>query len=465
MPRLFGYSKAAILVLLSVQITAAETYYVDAGFGNDQLNGKSIGTAWKTLARVNAASLPCGDTVLLRRGSVWEESVEYGKSCSPSAPFVLGAYGSGSGRPVIEGGGFRPFNLEIRSGSAVTIRDVELRGAALMPISMLNEGITLRNVLVSDFAVHLPRLVNVSSEKRWQGAWLPKIYADPEGVIRRFGELTGSALAVVNIYVPWASAGGTELFSARLMDSIVNAGATPMVSWEPMNWANADRSDRAFSLDQILSGAWDDHIKTWARAAADWRKPFLLRFAHEMNGDWSPWDVGDGRNGNTPAKYVAAWTRVHDLFRQAGATNVKFVWCPDGAANLQLLTELYPGDNAVDYVAFDQYNWGGKAWKDSEELLAPAYSIITSLTKKPLFLAETGVPEEGGMKADYEARLFEYTIPVLLPRIGGVCWFNESKERDWRVETSAASLSSYSGATRSWAWSLKLALGAVTEKP
>ncbi len=457
----FAFIKAATSVLLSMQIVAAETYYIDGEAGNDQRNGKSIGTAWKTLYRVNSTSVRCGDTVLLKRGSVWESSADIANSCSADFPVVFGAYGIGRKRPVIEGGGVLPFNVRIRSGSAVTIRDLELRGAALMPISLLNDGITLSNVSVSDATLRLLRVVNISSQKRWHGAWLPGIYTDPESVIARFRNLTGSAPAVVNVYVPWASKAQTEVFDARLMDSIVDSGATPMVSWEPMNWTNADRSDRAFSLDKILSGDWDVYIQTWAQSAAKWKKPFLLRFAHEMNGDWSPWSVGDGRNGNTPAKYVAVWNRIHELFRKAGATNAKFVWCPDGAANLSLLPGLYPGDNTVDYVAFDQYNWGGKAWKDPYELLAPCYSIITSLTQKPLFLAETGVPEEGGVKADYETRLFGYTIPVLLPRISGVCWFNEAKERDWRVETSAASLFAYSDAMRNQAWTFRLTLGAV----
>ena len=443
-----------ILALLPAHTVRAEKYYVDAKVGDDQRNGKSPHTAWKTLARVNRAGISCSDTILLKRGSIWREPADFGMPCTANTPISVGAYGSGTERPIIESEGPFLFNVRVRSGSFLTIRDLELRGATLAPISLLNDGVTLINLLVSDANLPVPRLVNTSSTKRWHGAWLPGIYSDPAGVIGRFQNQIGSVPAVVNIFIPWASPWDTERFNVWMMDQVIAAGAIPMISWEPMNWANPDRSDRTFSLDTILSGAWDSHITAWAMAAALWRKTLLLRFAHEMNGDWSPWAVGDGRNGNTPAKYVAAWRRVYNLFRQAGAANVKFVWCPDGAANLHLLSELYPGDQVVDYVAFDQYNWGGNAWKDSYELLAPAYAIITSLTQRPLFLAETGVPEEGGVKADYITRMFEYTIPALLPQIRGVCWFNESKERDWRVATSAASLSTYNNVTQSYAWSL-----------
>src|SRR5690349_24021953 len=44
-------------------------------------------------------------------------------------------------------------------------------------------------------------------------------------------------------------------------------------------------------------------------------------FDWQMNGDWQfPWSAQ--LNGNTPADYIAAWRHVHDLFAQAGATNV-----------------------------------------------------------------------------------------------------------------------------------------------
>ena len=49
-------------------------YYVSAD-GNDTADGRSEGTAWKTLARVSAAPLSVGDTVLFRRGDLFRGSV------------------------------------------------------------------------------------------------------------------------------------------------------------------------------------------------------------------------------------------------------------------------------------------------------------------------------------------------------------------------------------------------------
>jgi hypothetical protein len=44
------------------------TYYVDFTGGLDSNNGTSTGTAWKTVAKVNASSFSAGDNVLFKRG-------------------------------------------------------------------------------------------------------------------------------------------------------------------------------------------------------------------------------------------------------------------------------------------------------------------------------------------------------------------------------------------------------------
>ncbi len=73
----------------------------------------------------------------------------------------------------------------------------------------------------------------------------------------------------------------------------------------------------------INTGKHDPHIRQWARDAAAWGKPFYLRFAHEMNGDWHSWSPGV--NGNTAPHYASAWRRARDIFGQEEAMNVRWV--------------------------------------------------------------------------------------------------------------------------------------------
>lgn len=48
-----------------------KNYYVDALQGNDDANGLSKQTAWKSLERLKDIQLRAGDSLLFRRGSVF----------------------------------------------------------------------------------------------------------------------------------------------------------------------------------------------------------------------------------------------------------------------------------------------------------------------------------------------------------------------------------------------------------
>ena len=50
------------------------TYYVSSSSGSDANGGTSAGAAWATAAKVNAQSLQPGDSVLFKRGDVWNDA-------------------------------------------------------------------------------------------------------------------------------------------------------------------------------------------------------------------------------------------------------------------------------------------------------------------------------------------------------------------------------------------------------
>ena len=103
-------------------------------------------------------------------------------------------------------------------------------------------------------------------------------------------------------------------------------------------------------LDDIISGAHDAMIRTRAQAAKRVGQKFFLRWGHEMNGNWYPWDgFHNGANPAATAKYIAAYRHIHDLFVAAGATNVLWVFSPNvdsvpGDAWNQW-SNYYPGDS------------------------------------------------------------------------------------------------------------------------
>jgi hypothetical protein len=74
-------------------------YYV-SNYGNDNNNGLSEITPWRTLNRVNSNTFHPGDAVLFRRGDVWRENLNIPSSGNSTHQIVFGAYGTGS-KPII----------------------------------------------------------------------------------------------------------------------------------------------------------------------------------------------------------------------------------------------------------------------------------------------------------------------------------------------------------------------------
>ena len=149
----------------------------------------------------------------------------------------------------------------------------------------------------------------------------------------------GARAALVGTFSDWAHAPD---FPHELADAVNDRGAVLVISWEPWDSWNGSADQPAYALRRIVAGDHDALIDRWAHQVADYRRPVMLRFAAEMNGDWLPWSTGV--NGNRRGDYAAAWRHVRARFRRAGADNAVWVWNPiasyDGATPLR---ELFPG--------------------------------------------------------------------------------------------------------------------------
>ncbi len=176
----------------------------------------------------------------------------------------------------------------------------------------------------------------------------------------------------------------------------------------------------------------------------------LLRYGHEMNGDWYPW--ADRVNGNSRGDYVRAWRHVHGVLTAAGATNVTWVWSPNVPdPSSQPLVEAYPGERYVDAVALDGYNWGTtqpwSAWLTPSELFGEGLALLRMLAPgKEIIVAETASAEQGGWKAAWNEDLIAYLVRQ--PAVTGVVWFHLDKEVDWRIDSSPESARALATALR-----------------
>ena len=244
-------------------------------------------------------------------------------------------------------------------------------------------------------------------------------------------------------YQLWGSTYNT--FYATGANAVRSRGATPLITWEP--WAGS-KTDSAWNLASITNGSHDAYIRSWTRAVAAWGYPIYVRPMHEMNGPWYAW--GYNVNGNTSgAQYVAAWRHIVDIGNAEGASNIRWVWCPNidnGDPRYTSYASLYPGDSYVDWACMDGYNWGTTQswsnWQSLTSVFKTSYDKIRAVTTKPLMIGETGSTELGGDKAAWITNGFAALL-TNLPAIKAVVWFDANKETDWRVDSSSASLAAF----------------------
>lgn len=280
-----------------------------------------------------------------------------------------------------------------------------------------------------------PEIVPEPTPSRWVGFYVPGAPASIDPLVELEAGL-GADAKVSNFFIA-----DTENFPLSRVQTVADHGATPMVTMEFWSAQNG-------GVDEIANGSKDAYLRNWADAAKAYGGEVWLRPFHEMNGNWYPWN--GTVNGNTAADTVAAWKHVKDIFAERGATNVKFVWCPniDSVPNTSVneIRDYWPGDAYVDYVALDGYNFGTSrswsTWRSFSSLYDAAYDSVTALTAKPMFIGEIGCSEVGGDKAAWIADMYS-KISGTYTRIEGICWFNADKETDWRVESSTASLDAF----------------------
>ena len=276
--------------------------------------------------------------------------------------------------------------------------------------------------------------------------------ADTSGAaLDRYIAQAGKKPAFAWLPMTWQHADGSYWqFDAQMLDEFRTRGIMPGLTWEPSKGpaqtVGANQPD--FSWKQISSGKYDSYITQFAKDAAAYHYPFVLRILHEMDGTWYPW--GYKVNGNTNlADFVTSYKHIVDLFRAAGATNVQYVWNPTVVSTVtvqqygSMFKEAYPGDNYVDWVGLDGYNSKLSDWRSLQDIFEPGYKLITSFTSRPIILFEVGSldnPQDPTARANWITQGFLTTIPNQFPAIKAVVWFNskDGAGQDFTLDTQGA---------------------------
>lgn len=230
-----------------------------------------------------------------------------------------------------------------------------------------------------------------------------------------------AGLSIISYYQAWGDGPEHEL-NPEVLANIARGGYAPLITWEP--WVSAFDAYRGqvpdSSLALIARGTFDAYVREWAREAVRFGGPMFLRFAHEFSNPWYGWSSG---YGNSKEDFIRAWRHVHGIFREEGARNVAWVWNPYLAAD----TAFYPGDEYVDWVGLDIFNFGPVVengwWMDFFTLLHGLYQPMQRFGK-PILIAETGTVGEGGNKAEWYRDLFRSLGAGSFPAVKALVLFD-----------------------------------------
>ncbi len=105
-------------------IALSGTYYIDFTNGNDENNGTSTQTAWKTFEPVNQATCSSGTQLLFKSGEEWTGTLHIKGDGEEGNPIIIGKYGSGD-KPVIHGAG-APETILLDNVAYVEVSNLEI---------------------------------------------------------------------------------------------------------------------------------------------------------------------------------------------------------------------------------------------------------------------------------------------------------------------------------------------------
>lgn len=307
--------------------------------------------------------------------------------------------------------------------------------------SGLRNNVVPESALAPDKQLSSPAITPLSGETEDRAALLKwGFYSgwEPEQVLS-LEQRIGKSPDIIAVFIHW---GNENRFPSRFSGIAKDRSKTLVIFWEAADYAIKHPEQPRFSYDAILRGDWDEYMRSFAAEARAYGGPVILIPFSEMNGDWFPWS--GTKNGNTPEKAIAAYRHVRDMFTDA--PNVKFGWAPNHDSRPDTpgnsLDKYYPGNAYVDYVGVDGFNFG-EPWQSFDELFSKPLAVLATYGKPIYIFSFASAP--GANKPAWITNALTKDI-TKYRNIEGWIWFNENKERDWRIDSDPNALAAFRAA-------------------
>jgi hypothetical protein len=267
--------------------------------------------------------------------------------------------------------------------------------------------------------------------------------------------------------------GTNEVFPTRMEIAIARNKQNPrllFLNWKPTqaSWAKIAAGDA--ETDSFLD-ALAAHLRY------NFPEKFFFTIYHEPEDNVDP----AAGSGYTAKDYAAMFRHVIERLRARGATNI--VSTMDYMAYVPWntkpwFTDLYPGDDVVDWVAWDAYAYSdpGYGYGDFAEMInrrsssKPAWPgfynwAAQNFPDKPLMVGEWGVwysdSNPGHMADFYDSVAAQIQS---FPRIKALVYFDtpsDQRGRDSRVDRTAGSLDAYRRLSQQPTFEVSAALAAI----
>jgi len=252
----------------------------------------------------------------------------------------------------------------------------------------------------------------------WFGAFVPHHKGNLSEKVRDYEKRIGRKLDIVYTYHDMSLVQGSRLEGQLLTEEEQRVAADDhllLLSWESKWWGGGKAQQPTWK--QIADGELDASvIDVQARRVKEYGKKVFLSFDLEM-------DTRTPDNG-TPEDYVRAYRHIHDRFRELGVTNVVWTWITTGyLAHADLIKRMYPGDDYVDWVAYNQYNYyrcHTTGWLSFAQTQRATHDWIRKNISddKPLMLSEFGTADDPS-RPDRQAEWYA-EVPGVLKGLTGV---------------------------------------------
>jgi len=209
------------------------------------------------------------------------------------------------------------------------------------------------------------------------------------------------------------------------------------------NW----KPNPGMSWSQIANGGADSEIATVANGLKKYNHKIFLTIWHEPEND-----VGGA--GRTPAEYAAMFRYTVNKLRSLGVTNAVYVINYMGFYGwADMFDELYPGDDVVDWIAYDPYGAAGHddfgMFLDTKKQgFEGFYTWATNKAPgKPIMLAEWGfdLPDTPNAPS-----ILDGAVPIIQNRFPAlkalVYWHDDLGNFKVRLDQSTAIGQAYAAA-------------------